>query len=114
MSTNYYTELEECGHCNRFRRLHLGKRSAGWQFTFQYNSGEFYKSVIEMQAWLSDKDIFNEYGEKMNHDDFWQMIEIRQNDPVCRNHAEYCRKQYGKREDTMLIDGYSFINSEFS
>ena len=34
MGTNYYARYNICKHCNRFDEIHIGKSSAGWQFSF--------------------------------------------------------------------------------
>lgn len=101
MGTNYYAKTHECEHCGRFDEVHLGKSSHGWQFTFQYNGGQYYKTVDEMKIWLSDKNIKDEYGKTISHPDFWNMVKS---------------KQGAKRHTHNLIDigGYDFIDSEFS
>jgi len=35
MGTNYYLIYNECKCCNRHDKVHLGKSSYGWKFTFQ-------------------------------------------------------------------------------
>lgn len=109
MGTNYYTKLKECKHCGRYDEIHLGKSSSGWQFSFQYNSGRFYKNIPEMKEWLKDKTITNEYGAEVLHDDFWKMVDLKQTTKN-RNHAH----QYGQYDTEMVIDGYSFSDVEFS
>jgi hypothetical protein len=108
MGTNFYTKLKECEHCERYEKIHLGKSSGGWQFSFQYNNGEYYKNVEEMKEWLKDKKIINEYGDEESYDDFWEMVDIKQRD-YTKNHAQ---DYPGQNE--MVIDGYSFTNCEFS
>lgn len=114
MGTNYYTRRNICEHCDRHNEIHLGKSSGGWQFSFQYNGGEYYKSVPEMKAWLEDKQIWNEYGEEVTREQFWEMVDTKQSNPSNLNHYEECRKKYGTKEYELLIDGYSFTNCEFS
>jgi len=53
-----------------------------------------------MRDWLKYKEIKDEYGATISKEDFWKMVEEKQN---------------GKNsEDEIIIDGYSFINREFS
>lgn len=113
MSTNYYVRENVCDCCGRYDELHLGKSSMGWQFTFQYNGGEYYKNVAEMRKWLEGKRIFDEYDKEISNDEFWQLVESKQK-PEFKNHTIYCREHHGIREFEMLIDGYSFINVWFS
>jgi len=115
MGTNYYTQNELCKTCgHQPEGIHLGKSSYGWQFSFQYNGGQYYKNVDEMRDWLKDKKIENEYGAEISNDKFWEMVETKQNNPENLSHYHECAKKYGKREYELLIDGYSFTNREFS
>lgn len=113
MGTNYYTKTEKCPHCgHRPEGIHLGKSSAGWQFSFQYNGGKFYKNVEEMKVWLKDKTIENEYGEEVSHEYFWKMVEEKQKEKL--NHADYMSLNYPGRDTDFIIGGYSFTDCEFS
>ena len=113
MGTNYYTKTNKCETCgNKPEGIHLGKSSGGWQFSFQYNGGKFYKSVPEMKEWLKDKEIENEYGEIVTQKEFWDMVEDKQKEKL--NHAEYVNKKYPNRESIdFIINGYSFSDCEF-
>lgn len=45
-------------------RIHLGKRSAGWQFLWNSNGWKYYKPTLNsIKKFLKDKVIFDEYGE---------------------------------------------------
>lgn len=114
MGMNYYTQTKKCPTCgHKPEGIHLGKASVGWQFSFQYNGGQFYKNVEEMKAWLSDKEIENEYGEPVTHEEFWAIVSKKQN-PTNKNHAEYCRVKYpSSAQYEHVIDGYSFTDREF-
>lgn len=54
--------------------IHLGKRSAGWQFLWNYNEGDYYdpnlKSIKEFlisnNGWIE-----NEYGDKFSIEEFF-------------------------------------------
>jgi hypothetical protein len=106
MGTNYYAKLNRCKECGRGDVIHLGKSSCGWQFFFQYNGGKFYKNIEEMKEWLKDKYIENEYGEKVNVNEFWKLVEEKKKE--INNHSE----RYASAND-FIIDGYSFTDSEF-
>lgn len=114
MGTNYYTKTKKCPHCgHKPEGIHLGKSSMGWQFSFQYNGGEYYKNVEQMKKWLEDKEIQNEYGEDVTHKEFWDMVANKQTSENL-NHAEYCRKKYpGSISNELIIGGYSFTDCEF-
>ncbi len=106
MGTNYYIKEDECESCGRYEEIHLGKSSAGWNFSFQYNGGKYYKNIKEMKEWLLSKRIEDEYGESVGYHKFWAMVEEKQKE--INNHAE----QYP--DGSMVIDGYSFSDHVFS
>ena len=108
MGTNYYAITNECAACGRHDVIHLGKSSAGWQFTFQYNGGRLYKNVREMKRWLSGKVIHDEYGQLVTHADFWKMVENKQKHEPHNHALEY------PSNTTYLIERYSFSDGEFS
>lgn len=107
MGTNYYARTVDCAHCGSVKEVHLGKSSGGWTFTFQYNDGEFYKTVAEMKKWLVGKQIYNEYGEKVSQKKFWDLVKLKQEKEKLSHSRDTDDHQ------AMTIDGYSFINSEF-
>lgn len=110
MGTNFYVKQKRCKTCGHQAEasIHLGKSSHGWQFTFQYNGGRWYKNVEEMKKWLKSKHIEDEYGTTIPYNVFWQLVEEKQTKEK-RNHA----KEYPSNRDFM-IDGYSFSDCEFS
>lgn len=107
MGTNYYTKTKECKECgHKPEGVHLGKSSAGWQFSFQYNGGQYYKSVEEMREWLKDKTIVNEYGEEMTQEDFWLLVESKSKG---LNHVLETNDPR-----SFIKNGYVFVDCEFS
>lgn len=53
--------------------IHLGKRSAGWQFLWDYHNGLYYKPELEsIKEFLKKGNIYNEYGEKFTIDQFFK------------------------------------------
>ena len=108
MGTSYYANINTCPTCKRPEdKIHLGKSSFGWKFSFQYNAGLYYKNVQEMREWMKDKDIYDEYGEKTTHDEFWKMVKEKQ--PKGKSHAVECPS-----ERDFVIDGYSFSDIYFT
>lgn len=60
------------------RKIHLGKRSAGWQFLWDYHQGKYYEASLKsIREFLETKGgyIVNEYGEKFSTDQFFKEIE---------------------------------------
>ena len=52
-------------------RVHLGKRSHGWQFLWDFHDGRYFKANLEsIKEFLKDKIIVDEYGEVFSLDQF--------------------------------------------
>jgi hypothetical protein len=76
-------ELPGCGFYNLKEKLsefeegsviHLGKRSCGWQFLWDYHNGRYYGSSLKsIKKYLNDRNgwIENEYGEKFTTEEFF-------------------------------------------
>ena len=54
------------------KRVHLGKRSSGWQFLWNHNNGEYYDLTFESIKEFLNKPglIINEYGEEFTVEQF--------------------------------------------
>lgn len=114
MGTNYYTISKECPTCgHKPEAIHLGKSSFGWQFSFQYNGGQYYKNVPEMREWLKDKKIEDEYGTEISHEEFWKMVADKQTREN-KNHALEMIKSDESSYHENVIEGYSFTDAQFS
>lgn len=75
MSTNYYlpqTCPNPCDHCS-VEDLHIGKRSAGWQFHFRAHEG-----IRSRQAWEDRVAqvgvVTDEYGSEYTPEQFWDEV----------------------------------------
>lgn len=56
------------------KEIHLGKRSYGWQFLWDYHNGLYFQPTLKsIKEFLSNKDliIYNEYGEMFTLDQFF-------------------------------------------
>lgn len=58
--------------------VHIGKSSAGWKFLFNHNDWKYFTNIQEMKDWLKDQEIESEYGEVISFEDFWSMVERKQ------------------------------------
>lgn len=54
-------------------RIHLGKRSMGWKFLWNWNDEKFYKNKEDLFRFIRSGRVVNEYGEVINQDEFIQM-----------------------------------------
>ena len=53
-------------------RIHIGKRSSGWQFVWNANRFKYFEPNIEsLQNWLKSGIIENEYGREFTFEEFW-------------------------------------------
>lgn len=51
--------------------IHLGKRSAGWQFLWDYHNGKYFKPTLKsIKDFLKDKEIYDEYDRYFTLDQF--------------------------------------------
>ena len=57
-------------------KIHIGKRSMGWEFLFAKNIDEFCGLHFDaIYDWLDAGKIINEYGEVISTDDFFKMVD---------------------------------------
>ena len=120
MGTNYYHRTEICECCGRYNERHIGKSSAGWQFSFRgYKGSEQQPNITSWEEWKKELQthgkIFNEYGKEVSFEEFVNMVEGKQSIDTNKNHYDYC-KDHGWLAQTDWKDpeGYSFGSSEFS
>lgn len=128
MGTNYYIEDKKCCECGRSEKYHIGKRSFGWEFSFQAWAGCEFR---EIKSWDTWKKVIREYGEVINEydeiieaEEFICLVEatrdiiIRQDksedEPL--NHYDYCKINHPDCLCNQWKDdeGWSFTHGEFS
>lgn len=97
--------------------VHIGKSSGGWQFLFylgirKHIRGQSLKKE-DIDAWLNSGIIFDEYGDEISVDDFWDLIDRKKND---MDYNEYYKKYpedtYYCRGHDQHIDGLRFTGDE--
>jgi hypothetical protein len=95
-------------------RVHLGKRSGGWRFTWNFHKGRYYGTRQELFAFIQSGRVVDEYGEELNPEEFIQMAlnwcpdgEIFCLGWVRRKHPAdvilYRTEQYDREEDGLVI-----------
>jgi len=129
MGTNYYVVENVCECCKRYDETHhIGKSSYGWAFSFQ---GYKYDGLTTWQKWkeyLTDKLIYDEYGEQISFDKFVELVEVHTHPNYVivneyhpqgykvKVHNEEGRKEgwFNPEYDWDDPEGYSFCSREFS
>lgn len=107
-------------------RIHLGKRSGGWKFTWNFHDNKYYSNKEELLSFIRSGRVVNEYGDLLDNDEFIEMaLDWCQPDGVVYN-KEYTDKMrlenkhyYPFPDDTSyyskIIDGLVVSSStEFS
>lgn len=53
--------------------VHLGKRSGGWKFCWNFNGNKFYSNKEELLKFIRSGRVVNEYGELQDTEEFIEM-----------------------------------------
>jgi hypothetical protein len=114
MGTNFYYRKRSGLFGSDVEELHIGKQSAGWQFTFRAYKGEDGKIAIE--SWKTWKEIltrskagkiFDEYGKEFTAQEFIHMVEATS---TGKNHVDFASYETNTWNDP---EGWSFSLTEF-
>lgn len=54
-------------------KVHLGKRSGGWKFLWNWNDSKYYKTKEELLDFIRGGRVVDEYGRLMDQEEFIQM-----------------------------------------
>jgi hypothetical protein len=54
-------------------KVHLGKRSSGWKFLWNFNNDKYYKDKESLLEFIRSGRIVNEYSEELNVEEFIEM-----------------------------------------
>lgn len=118
MGCNYYAipkTPKKCDCCSQplpdeeLDRVHIGKSSAGWKFMF-HAAPDKYRTFGQLRAWLKDYKIVDEYGEHKTHEEFFYMVEVKQQSEKS-HHAEYGNNN--KYHHGYYDGDYEFSEGEF-
>jgi len=122
MGTNYYWARNNCNHCQRHDRVHIGKHSGGWMFSF--HATDTIKSWSDWKKELGESvdpfPITNEYGDRLTLANLVEVVEGSRNDKL--NHFDYCMEREPSRTRRAAelgtewkdSEGWSFSTGEFS
>lgn len=53
--------------------VHLGKRSSGWKFCWNFHDNKYYSNKEELLEFIRSRRVVNEYGEELTPDEFIEM-----------------------------------------
>lgn len=126
MGMNYYFHYNVCGHCGRSDKIHIGKSSYGWTFSFRgYKFHDKVPDIKSYKDWLNfiepnlklskDCQIENEEGEIVSLEYFKKMIIDKSTES--NNHtlnARQWHQEHASRDCWLDDEGHSFCRSEFS
>jgi len=77
--------------------IHVGKRSSGWVFCWNFNDDKFYKNKEELLEFIRSGRIVNEYGDEIEVEEFITMaLEWGQPDGYHVG-EKYYKEQYDKK-----------------
>jgi len=105
--------------------IHLGKRSHGWKFCWNFHNNKYYSNKEELLSFIRSGRVVDEYGEEQNVEEFITMaLEWGQPDGLVIN-EEYRKNERMKgrgtfwlddnKHDDLIIDGLRVSTStEFS
>lgn len=92
MGTNFYVRKGETS-------VHIGKRSAGWKFLFAPHP-ELYdrtKASINRYLKLNKENFYDEYGEKVDLEEFWEDIDWRKDGYDAKSYLKKKREEAGEK-----------------
>ena len=82
VNENFDDAIDELQEVNQ--KIHICKRSCGWQIGFDHNNGEYYQPTRKsLEEFLSRPDIviFDEYNRKYTPEEFWKEIDEHNANP---------------------------------
>lgn len=89
--------------------IHLGKRSSGWKFVWDFHENKYYSNKEELFAFIRSGRVVNEYGDEVEVEEFIKMaLEWCQPDGHIYN-DDYNKKHgngyhYDERHFSKIID----------
>ena len=98
--------------------IHIGKRSSGWKFLWNFQDGKFYTNKEELLKFIRSGRIVDEYGEIQNTEEFIKMaLEWGQPDGCVlnqeyidkhkSNHSSYISSYYDKEVDGLRVSSHT-------
>lgn len=86
-------------------KIHLGKRSSGWQFCWNFNDNKFYSNKEELLEYIRSGRIVDEYGVEQPVEEFIEMALTWCPDGLIGN-AEYHENMKKKNSNYQYYESY--------
>ena len=86
---------------------HLGKRSSGWKFCWNFNSNKYYSNKEELLEFIRSRRVVNEYGDELQPDEFIEMaLDWGKDDGIVAD------EEYMKKHHSWMPDPSSYADRE--
>ncbi len=92
-------------------RIHLGKRSGGWKFCWNFNDNKYYSTKEELLAFIRSGRVVNEYGKEEAVEEFIDMA-LNWGEPDGWVHNEAYEQQKLKQNPNSHIHGSKYWDKE--
>lgn len=70
---SYFSQLSPWDIFTKDISIHLGKRSSGWKFCWNFNDKKFYSNKEELLAFIRSGRVVDEYGTEKDVEEFIEM-----------------------------------------
>ncbi len=88
--------------------IHLGKRSSGWKFCWNFHDNKYYSNKEELLSFIRSGRVINEYSEELTTEEFITMaLEWGEPDGLVVN-EDYRRKERAKGHGSFWLDNEKY------
>ena len=88
--------------------IHLGKRSHGWKFCWNFHNNKYYSNKEELLDFINDGRVVDEYGELIDNEEFIEMaLNWGEPDGLIVN-EEYRKKERIKGHGSFWLDNEKY------
>lgn len=87
----------------KYSKIHIGKKSYGWKFLFNYHNGRYYEATKRsLNDFLSCHSIIDEYGKEISLESFWRIVEDSKDG---MDNKQYYERE-GLSKDLVMLDDF--------
>jgi hypothetical protein len=116
MGTNYYVQtdscLQACEHCSASERIHLGKSSIGWRFSFQAQPDWGALNAFTEWVKLAMSGVITDEGGRLHT--LADLLGLIHSHKELRSHAEPDPHDRRTSDGWFISDGHEFRTRYFS